>query len=303
MFPKYFFTSQFLVLFYLGFFVSNSESQIDYTKLVSLPKFNSSPRGVALDLTNEKIYWTLHTARQIQRSNLDGSNVEILVTLENTPFTIAIDSVESYVYFSLPWDRFNNGKIQRIKFNGTYLEDVVILPPFCFPETIVIDHLNRYIYWTVPSVVPQNNFPRIQKTQLDGNGNIITVVSNISSPRGLAIDPYLNRLYWVSSAPDVPAIYYSSLDGTKIVKLQPSQIETPRGLAVEIGTLAGFIYWSDIERGGIFKVNTTGYSSIVTLGLFDPYGLAIDINANKLFFVDSGAMPPFVGQVSSNPSK
>ena len=40
----------------------------------------SNPRSIALDLINSKMYWTDFGTRKIQRANLDGSNVEDLVT-------------------------------------------------------------------------------------------------------------------------------------------------------------------------------------------------------------------------------
>ena len=38
------------------------------------------PRGIALDVSGGKMYWTDGITEKIQRSNLDGSGVEDLVT-------------------------------------------------------------------------------------------------------------------------------------------------------------------------------------------------------------------------------
>ena len=38
------------------------------------------PKGIALDLSSGKMYWTDSGTRKIQRANLDGSGVEDLVT-------------------------------------------------------------------------------------------------------------------------------------------------------------------------------------------------------------------------------
>ena len=52
----------------------------------------SNPRSIALDLINSKMYWTDFGTEKIQRANLDGSNVEDLVTTGlSFPFGIALE--------------------------------------------------------------------------------------------------------------------------------------------------------------------------------------------------------------------
>ena len=50
-----------------------------------------NPYGIALDVASGKMYWTDSEADKIQRANLDGSNVEDLVTTGlSNPFGIAL---------------------------------------------------------------------------------------------------------------------------------------------------------------------------------------------------------------------
>ena len=56
----------------------------------------SNPRSIALDLINSKMYWTDFGTEKIQRANLDGSNVEDLVTTGlSDPNGIALDLINS----------------------------------------------------------------------------------------------------------------------------------------------------------------------------------------------------------------
>lgn len=52
-----------------------------------------NPLGIALDLGAGKIYWADYLARKIQRSNLDGSDVEDFLILAQSPQGIALDVV------------------------------------------------------------------------------------------------------------------------------------------------------------------------------------------------------------------
>ncbi|MCZ6681046.1 MAG: hypothetical protein O7E52_27820 [Candidatus Poribacteria bacterium] len=51
----------------------------------------SGPEHIAVDATEGKIYWTDALTRKIQRANLDGTNIEDLVTGLVTPRFIALD--------------------------------------------------------------------------------------------------------------------------------------------------------------------------------------------------------------------
>ena len=52
----------------------------------------TDPRGIALDISGGKMYWVDNGADKIQRSNLDGSNIEDVITTGlTTPVSIALN--------------------------------------------------------------------------------------------------------------------------------------------------------------------------------------------------------------------
>jgi len=79
------------------------------------------PTGVALDLTEGKLYWAETLGRKIVRANLDGSDVEDVVTGLVGPRGIALDLAGGRVY----WANNATGAILRANLDGTQPEAIV----------------------------------------------------------------------------------------------------------------------------------------------------------------------------------
>lgn len=82
---------------------------------------------IALAHTLSKIYWTRCKSNSIQRSNLDGTDVENVITGQNNipdifeAINLAIDHLEGKIY----WTEANTGKIMRANLDGTEVEDLL----------------------------------------------------------------------------------------------------------------------------------------------------------------------------------
>ena len=70
----------------------------------------------------QKMYWADQQTNKIQRANLDGTNVEDLVTGLSGPVGIALDIDGGKVY----WADLASNKIQRANLDGSNVEDLVI---------------------------------------------------------------------------------------------------------------------------------------------------------------------------------
>ena len=68
------------------------------------------------------MYWTDSGTNKIQRSNLDGSNIEDLIStgLPN-PSDIALDISGGKMY----WTDYGTDKIQRSNLDGSNIEDLI----------------------------------------------------------------------------------------------------------------------------------------------------------------------------------
>ncbi|MFH1731527.1 MAG: hypothetical protein ABIF82_07740 [Planctomycetota bacterium] len=84
---------------------------------VSSPPYLRS--GFELDVAAGKMYWANDT--RVRRANLDGSDIEDVVTGLTSAYTIALDLSAEKLY----WADHDLGKIQRSNLDGTGIEDVV----------------------------------------------------------------------------------------------------------------------------------------------------------------------------------
>ncbi len=79
--------------------------------------------GSAIDLKNGKVYWSGGISNDwIRRANLDGSNVETILTGLSAPQDIAVDEDHGRIYFT---DALGTPSIKRANLDGTGLETIV----------------------------------------------------------------------------------------------------------------------------------------------------------------------------------
>jgi len=95
--------------------------------------------AVALDATNDKLYWARRDG--IFRANLDGSSVETLATGLDSVRDIALDPGGGHMW----WTEQGSGKIRRADLDGSNVQDVVL--GLDAPTGIDFAGSNGKIYW------------------------------------------------------------------------------------------------------------------------------------------------------------
>ena len=96
-------------------------SNLDGSSVVDLVVGLNQPVDIAVDATNEKIYWT-EEAGLIKRANLDGSSIETIKSgLSNRTF-IALDVAAGYLFWSLEKDP---GELRRSNLDGSNEQTIV----------------------------------------------------------------------------------------------------------------------------------------------------------------------------------
>lgn len=55
----------------------------------------------------------------------------------------------------------------------------------------------RYLYW-----IDAGQFPKIERSNLDGTNRTVVVTTNIKQPTGLTIDILTHDVYWTDSVQD-----------------------------------------------------------------------------------------------------
>ena len=94
------------------------------------------------DARGGKIYWCDRNLGLVQRSNLDGSDLETLIEVNSTNLRgIAIDVPDGKLYFA---DN-SADTISRANLDGAGVETLV--SDLGFPADVDLDLVNRKLYW------------------------------------------------------------------------------------------------------------------------------------------------------------
>jgi hypothetical protein len=150
----------------------------------------AGPFEVTLDLENDQIYWTELNGNRIARANLDGTNIETVLSSPNTnnPRGIRLDVANNKIYYL----DAGTDRIRRANFDGTNLETLLTLPSLAFLELLELDLSEGKMYW---SDFGQDN---IARANLDGTGlEVLHQAPNSFDSYGVA----LLSTGWLSESP------------------------------------------------------------------------------------------------------
>ncbi len=239
------------------------------------PTATTKPKVLVVDPDSPPIYWTDAGTDKIQRVNLDGSNVQDLVTSGLTsPFGIALDIAGGKMY----WVDNQTDKIQRANLDGSNVEDLVT-QGLDAPTGLTLDVSGGKMYWT--NLRPS----KIQRANLDGSNVEDLVTQGLSIPRGIALDVSGGKMYWIDHGTD--KIQRANLDGSNVQDLITSGLEAPWGIALDV--VGGKMYWTHTDwnpaterftNGKIQRANLDGSNvEDVITGLNVPDGIALGIPA------------------------
>ena len=225
--------------------------------------------------TSVSMYWTDWDTNKIQRANLDGSNVEDLVTTGlGSPYGIALDVAAGKMY----WADAGLAKIQRANLNGSNVQNLIPLG-LSVPICIALDVAGGKMYWT------DRGTGKIQRANLDGS-NVEDLVFGVRGLHGIALDVGGGKMYWTDN--DAGKIQRANLNGTSLEDLITTGLQLPNEIALDV--TGGKMYWADdgtqkIQRANL---NGTGVQDLVTTGLNVPVGITLDIASGKMYWTDLG---------------
>ena len=191
------------------------------------------------------MYWADWGTDKIQRSNLDGSGIEDLVTTGlQSPAGLALDVSGGKIY----WTDAGTYKIQRSNLDGSGVEDLVTTG-LGVAWGLALDVSGGKMYWT------DWGTDKIQRSNLDGSGVEDLVTTGLRAPWGLALDVSGGKMYWTDAGTD--KIQRSNLDGSGVEDLVTTGLGNPIGIAV------GLV---PVETGPDLVVTTTVDDDTVTTG-------------------------------------
>ncbi|RKU11904.1 hypothetical protein C6502_07370 [Candidatus Poribacteria bacterium] len=230
----------------------------------------SQTEGITASTAGDKMYWTDGVGK-IQRANLDGTNVQDLVTTErNGPGGIALDVTDGKMYWADDGVGRGRGKIQRANLDGTNVQDLVTTG-LVRPQRIALDVAGGKMYWT--NWGEDRGRDKIQRANLDGTNVQDLVTTGLGIPNGIALDVTDGKMYWTDGGTD--KIQRANLDGTNVQDLVTTGLENPYGIALDV--MEGKMYWTDGGTDKIQRANLDGTNvqDLVTTGLVRPEGIAL----------------------------
>ncbi len=250
---------------------NNCSSAVTVTVSATVTQPDPQPSGTS------KLYWSDWGTDKIQRADLDGSNVEDLVSGAglNGPDGLSLDLAGGKIY----WADAGTNKIQRANLDGSGVEDLVT--GLGIPYGLALDVSGGKMYWT------NRQTNKIQRANLDGSGAEDLVTSGLTFPGALALDVSGGKMYWTN--PGARKIQRADLGGSNVEDLVTSGLGSPLGLALDVA--GGKMYWTDRGTDKIQRADLSGANveDLVTSGLDSPNGLALDVAGGKMYWADEGA--------------
>ncbi len=261
-----------------------------------------------------KVYWSVGGSGTIQRSNLDGSDQETVVSDGvSSARSLQIDIEHGKIY----WADSQGAKIQRANLDGSNVEDLIV--GLQRPSELALDPIDGKMYW-IDTVANQ-----LQSSDLDGF-NVQTLIDDLDNVVDIALDLQRDQLYWIRVPNGESVIERSNLDGTGRESVAMIGLDTPAALDVDqtgerlywavlsdgsqgsvsrivgadlagenpqtiaenlVGGLAvddftGEVYWSAFPGGAIRKADGDGtdIESLFVVGGTLPFGLAVDLSVD-----------------------
>lgn len=182
--------------------------------------------GIDIDPRSPKLYWANHDGHKIQRSDLDGSNIEVVTGTSMTPWALAVDPVNSKLYYSE-----SNGasaKIFRLGFDGSGKDNLLATTAGSI-RGLELDLTNDKVYWHEM----ESGISKIGRANFDGS-DLEYIIEGLIFLDDIALDVDADRIYWTRPphGADPPLIQYANLDGSAITTLVDTGLNVPRGIEV-----------------------------------------------------------------------
>uniref|UniRef100_A0A3Q3IDS7 Low-density lipoprotein receptor-related protein 4 n=1 Tax=Monopterus albus TaxID=43700 RepID=A0A3Q3IDS7_MONAL len=209
----------------------------EYTLLL-----NNLENAIALDFhhSRELVFWSDVTLDRIMKANLNGSNVEeVISTGLESPGGLAIDWIHDKLY----WTDSGTSRIEVANLHGTHRK-VLLWQNMEKPRAIALHPIEGKIYWT-----DWGNTPRIEYANMDGSNRRVIADTHLFWPNGLTIDYAGRRMYWVDAKHHV--IERADLDGRNRKAVISQGLPHPFAITVFEDSL----YWTDWHTKSINSAN------------------------------------------------
>lgn len=255
---------------------------------------------VALDSERGKMYWT--SVEKIQRANLEGSDAETLISLDEQygPVeTLALDVANAKMYWhwlNLDSGYFGYSGIQRANMDGSNVENLVAIieaDRSLLVTAFSLDVRKGNLYWV--ELDPES--AAIYRAELDGsNVEEVYKLAGRGSISSLIIDTTGDKIYWREyirlHGPPKEFLMRADLDGSNRENVE---FLPPWDYAFD--PAAGKLYWTngyeirraDYDGSDFDGLNTENIEEFIRISFpFLPRGITVDGAGKKMYWTDGG---------------
>lgn len=242
-------------------------SDIDGGNRVTLKTGLSDPRGIVVDVSQDKIYWASHTASgTIYRANCDGTGQEVFLSSLFNPADLALDLENRMIYWAAEGDDGNPGFIQRASLDDSPTAETV-LSGLNRPYYLAVD--GGFIYWS------DFDSGVIHRATTEGGGtapyNFITGLSRVRD-----VEVADGFIYWGDRGSS--DIRRRAVNGAETGEVLYSGVGLgrPHGLVLDLE--GGQLYWTDTTTTSISSGSLDGVAAkgtIAATSLLGPWGIAL----------------------------
>jgi hypothetical protein len=219
---------------------------------------------IVLDINGGYFYWCDNGFNKIQRANLDGSNIQDIVTGSfSYSYGMALDTAGGKIY----WTDSTNNKISRANLDGSNIQDIVT--GLNYPYGIALDVNAGKMYWC------DMYNKKIRRANLNGTGIEDIITGTSFYPMAIALDIAGGKIYYSDNW--IYRICRANLNGTNKQTLTSVYDGDVSSLALDLN--AGKMYWCSWQ--GIRRANLDGNSLENILPAAG--GIALDVPAGKIY--------------------
>ncbi len=261
----------------------------------------------------ERVFFLDVSGGRMASVKTDGTELKVLIEgLKRVPDGIVVDVGAGHVYWTnMGNPTRNDGSIERADLDGGNRRTIVAEGATFTPKQLQLDAKGGKLYWC------DREGMRVMRANLDGSTIETLVDTSQGDARpgrdatkwcvGIAVDHDRGHVYWTQKGPDNAGkgrILRANLDIPKGESAADrSDIEVlfdrlPEPIDLDLDLVERVIYWTD--RGDAPRGNTVSRApmdpssrngrepEILTSGLMEGIGLALDLKGRRMFFSDLG---------------
>ncbi len=226
------------------------------------------------------IYWTDAESFTLRCSDINGANIQTLLTGLLHPRGIDIDEIHERIF----WADTGSARIRSCDLLGGNVSDIAVVTDAT--GHLALDVAGGKIYWT--QGVHPGGGDRVRRANLDGSGVEDLVTAGLELPGPIALDLTAAKVYFADVFQNT--IYRANLDGTSleaiITGLPGANAQSVNGLALDVAN--DYLYFSLTDAHEIRRARLDG-TEMTTLvaGLNYPAVIELDLPAGKLYWSEA----------------